>query len=66
MLNRTVLVADHPDLVTATETARLLGMTERSLQRLAREGKGPRRQRIGSRAYYYKPDIESWLRNKFS
>jgi predicted DNA-binding transcriptional regulator AlpA len=64
-MTKTVSVAEHPDLVPSPETARLLGLTEKSLQRMAQEGRGPRRSRIGNRSYYWRPEIDAWLRQKF-
>jgi predicted DNA-binding transcriptional regulator AlpA len=64
-MSRTVLSASHPDLITSPEAARLLGLNEKSLQRFAREGRGPVRRRIGGRAYYSRAQIDAWLSKKF-
>lgn len=65
MPTKSVKTARHRDLIAASATADLLGVTDKSLQRMAREGRGPARKRIGSRAYYYRPDVEAWLAEQF-
>ena len=65
MKDRKVKVAGHPDLMPSEETAEEIGVTEKSLQRWAREGRGPRRVRIGNRAYYWRPDVQAWLESQF-
>jgi len=65
MKDKTVKIADNPDLMTGEETADHLGLNPKTLQRWAREGRGPRRVRIGSRIYYFRPDVQSWLAGQF-
>ena len=65
MTNRTVKVADNPHLMTGEETAADIGVNPKTLQRWAREGRGPRRVRIGNRVYYFKPEVQAWLENQF-
>jgi len=65
MANRTVKVADNPNLMTGDETAADIGVNPKTLQRWAREGRGPRRVRIGNRVYYFKPEVQAWLENQF-
>jgi predicted DNA-binding transcriptional regulator AlpA len=65
MATKVVKTAKHADLIVASETAELLGVTDKSLQRMAREGRGPTRKRIGSKAYYWRPDVEAWLADQF-
>jgi len=65
MKDREVKRAGHPDLMPSEETAGEIGVTEKSLQRWAREGRGPRRVRIGNRAYYWRPDVQAWLERQF-
>ncbi len=65
MANRIVQVAKNPDLITAEETAANIGVNPKTLQRWAREGRGPRRVRIGGRCYYHKANIETWLVDQF-
>ena len=65
MANKTVKVADNPDLMTGDETGDDIGVNPKTLQRWAREGRGPRRIRIGNRCYYYRPEVETWLRDQF-
>ena len=65
MVSRTVKVATHRDLMDDEEAADEAGMTPKSMQRMAREGRGPKRVRIGNRAYYWRPQFNEWLRQKF-
>ena len=65
MHTRTVKVATHPDLMGDEEASNEAGMTPKSMQRMAREGRGPKRVRIGGRAYYWRPQFDEWLRRKF-
>jgi predicted DNA-binding transcriptional regulator AlpA len=65
MANRTVKVASHPDLMQDTEAADKAGLNPKSLQRMAREGRGPKRVRIGNRVYYSRQQFDDWLRQKF-
>jgi hypothetical protein len=62
---RTVKTATHPDLIDSPEWAAAIGKTEASLKRDAREGRGPKRVRIGNKAYYYRPQCEEYLRQQF-
>ena len=65
MANRTVKVASHPDLMQDVEAADKAGLNPKSLQRMAREGRGPKRVRIGNRVYYSRSQFDAWLRQKF-
>jgi predicted DNA-binding transcriptional regulator AlpA len=65
MTTRTVKVAVNPDLVTGDELAADIGVNPKTLQRWAREGRGPRRVRLGNRAYYFRPEVEAWLKDQF-
>ena len=66
MANRTVQIADNPDLMTGDETAADIGVNPKTLQRWAREGRGPRRVRIGNRVYYFRPEVQAWLESQFT
>lgn len=65
MFSRTVKMATHPDLMPDLEAADQAGLNPKSLQRMAREGRGPKRVRIGNRAYYSRTQFDEWLRQKF-
>ena len=65
MAIRTVKVADNPDLMTGEATADFIGLNPKTLQRWAREGRGPTRVRIGNRAYYFRPEVQAWLESQF-
>lgn len=65
MVNKTVSVAEHPDLIAADEWAAMIGKDPKSVQRDARLGIGPPRKRIGNRAYYFRPQCEAYLRELF-
>lgn len=65
MATKTVKVATHPDLVPADQWGEEVGKTDKSLQRDARLGIGPRRVRIGNRAYYHRRQCDAYLRELF-
>ena len=65
MTTRIVKVATHPDLVSSEAWANETGKCEGSLKRDAREGRGPKRVRIGNRAYYYRAQCDEYLRKMF-
>lgn len=65
MANKKVKVAENPDMMTEEETADHLGLNPKTLQRWSREGRGPRRVRIGNRVYYFRPDVQSWIEGQF-
>ena len=64
MVHKTVKVATNPDLITSLELSDDLGLHDKTLERWAREGRGPRRFRIGQRAYYHRPDVENWIESQ--
>jgi predicted DNA-binding transcriptional regulator AlpA len=66
MADKTVKVAESPDLMTGEETADHLGLNPKTLQRWAREGRGPHRVRIGNRVYYFRPEVQAWLTGQFT
>jgi len=65
MANKTVKVATHHDLVPSDIWSDETGKSEGSLKRDAREGKGPKRVRIGNLAYYYRRQCDDYLRQLF-
>jgi hypothetical protein len=65
MATKTVKTATHPDLVPADDWADEIGKDPKSLQRDARAGIGPRRVRIGNRAYYWRSQCDAYLRQLF-
>jgi len=66
MAHKTVKIADNPDLMTGDEFAGDIGVNPKTLQRWAREGRGPRRVRIGNRIYYFRPEAQAWLESQFT
>lgn len=65
MPSKTVKVATHPDLVSSGDWSNEVGKSEGSLKRDFREGRGPKRVRIGNRAYYYRAQCDEYLRRLF-
>lgn len=52
-----------PDLLTPGETAELLRVSESTLKRWRREGKGPTYTRLDAGSIrYHRADLEAWLR----
>jgi predicted DNA-binding transcriptional regulator AlpA len=49
------------NLLTRIETAKILGVTPRSLDRWAWQREGPTRFKIGRLTYYDRSDINAWL-----
>lgn len=64
-MTRTVKTAKHPALVSAEAWAGEIGKDPKSLQRDARLGEGPKRVRIGNRAYYLREQCDEYLRQLF-
>lgn len=60
-MRKKVKVANNPDLMTEQGFCDYAGIVCKTSQRWAREGKGPKRIRIGQRVYYYKPDVDAWI-----
>lgn len=65
MGSKTVQIATHPDLVSSPDWSEETGKSEPSLKRDAREGRGPKRIRIGNRAYYWRSQCDDYLRQLF-
>lgn len=61
MARKTVKIANNPDLFSGPELSDYLGLHDKTLERWAREGRGPRRFRIGQRAYYHRQDVDNWI-----
>jgi predicted DNA-binding transcriptional regulator AlpA len=51
----------YADLLTAEQTARLLGIDKRSLARWEREGRAPPSMKIGVRRFYYRSLLKEWI-----
>lgn len=66
MKKRKIEIATNPDLITAADTSAYLGVNNKTLIRWSNEGRGPTRARIGGRAYYFKPEVQAWVENKFN
>lgn len=47
--------------ISQTEAARLLGLSERTLERYRHEQRGPRWRQLGRRVVYTEKDLEAWL-----
>lgn len=62
--DRFVPIAENPDLMTTEQLARYIGIHPASAPRWAREGFGPRRFRIGKRAYYLKSEVDAWIQSQ--
>ncbi len=59
--------ADSDTVLTHTETARMLRLSTRSLDRLYETGEAPPRiQLTGRRVGYWKRDVLAWLRARTS
>ena len=57
-------MTSHDELLTAREVAALLKVSEVTLRRWRREGKGPRWLWTEGSARYRRGDIEEWLRRR--
>jgi len=63
----TSMTSPHQKLtLTQAETAALLGVHPRTLQRLRAAGAGPKRITIGTAVRYRRQDVERWLEGKRS
>ena len=50
--------------MTRKDTARYLGLAEKTLAMWAMEGKGPRVVHVGGRCFYYKDDLDAFIRGE--
>ena len=53
---------DDPGLLTTRQTAALVGLSGRTLERFRVTGQGPRFLKLGRRVRYAREDIEDWLK----
>ena len=59
--------ADHDLILTHTETAKLMRLSIRSLDRLCEVGLAPPRIKLSNRRYgYWKSDVLAWLHARTS
>ena len=63
MVHATPEIPDNPDalLVTATDVARLLNISKRTLWRLLSAGKLPRPVRLGNVVRWRRNELEQWI-----
>ncbi len=52
---------DRPALMTEQEAGAFLGLSQSTLEKLRRRGRGPKARRIGRLIRYLRTDIEDWL-----
>ena len=50
--------------LTRADAARYLGRAKKTLEMWAMEGKGPRSVRVGGRIFYFKRDLEDFVRGQ--
>ncbi len=55
-------MTDLPDFLTTEDTARLIGVSERTLARWHSVRKGPARIRVGRKVLYRLVSVHDWLR----
>lgn len=48
------------DFITTKEASEILGKNQNVLQKLRAKGEGPEWQKVGSKVYYRKKDVEEW------
>jgi len=58
-----MLIDEKTELLLASETADLLGVSRRTLSRWARLRKGPPRVKVGRSIYYRRAAIHDWLKS---
>ncbi len=54
-------MAPQPALLTRDDAARYLGVSYKTLERWAAEGRGPKITRIGGRPKYRRADLDEYL-----
>ncbi len=57
-------MASFPKVVTASEAARLLGLSESTLAKLRLNGNGPTYCKLGRRVVYRTEDLNEWLESR--
>ncbi len=50
--------------LTRADAARYLGRAKKTLEMWAMEGRGPRSVRVGGRIFYFKNDLDSFIRGE--
>jgi len=58
-----IKVAENPERMDSPEFSNYIGINEKTAERWAREGRGPKRIKIGQRAYYFRPNVDAWIEN---
>jgi predicted DNA-binding transcriptional regulator AlpA len=57
---------DPPKVVTASEAARLVGLSASTLAKLRLNGNGPAYCKLGRRVLYRPADLEAWLQSRIT
>ncbi len=52
--------------LTRADAARYLGRAKKTLEMWALEGKGPRSVRVGGRIFYFKRDLDDFVRGEIA
>jgi hypothetical protein len=50
--------------MTQADAARYIGLTQKTLANLASQGKGPRRIKVQGRIFYYRADLDRFIRGE--
>jgi hypothetical protein len=58
------MVTKVPEALRATDAARMVGLTERTLAKLRLNGNGPIYCKLGRRVVYRIADLEKWLQSR--
>lgn len=53
------------DVIGKKEAAKILGVSESTLDRWAKEGRGPKRTRVGGRVRYLRAEVEAFWKSQF-
>jgi predicted DNA-binding transcriptional regulator AlpA len=62
--NMRVAMKELPNVITASQAARIVGLSESTLAKLRLNGNGPVYCKLGRRVVYRPKDLEAWLESR--
>jgi predicted DNA-binding transcriptional regulator AlpA len=60
------MLKTNPKILSASQTAAILGLSEATLQKMRKDNAGPRWFRIGKHIRYLETDITAWIDEQYN